>query len=46
MPVISENKEFTDSYFLTIIGAGYNKPKEELIEEINAWFRKNGIVQD
>ena len=39
--VISENKEFGDSYFFTAIDAGYTLSKKEMIAAINDWLNIN-----
>ena len=39
--IVSEKKEFMDSYFLEAISAGYVVSKDEMIKEINKWLKDN-----
>lgn len=39
--IIKDSKEFSQSYYLAILQAGYNLTEKEITEEINLWMKKH-----
>ena len=38
--IVKDSKEFSQSYYLTVLPAGYNLTEKEIKEKINLWMKK------